>query len=261
MIVSVNEDGSEREDAGTEIQGNANISNGCKVMCKKFIPQMSCKAISDDDGLLSACMPSEFGPWGMKPGVCLLFVLLMWILLLEFCAMCVSDKLTVADNGVKCGWEKYCFDSACIKYKDMGTDDGEKNKDAGNLFIGFAILSFLLLIAMVPIVCDMHFNFCDGINACALNLCVSGILWIFMTGTWQNWVTINTCSDFNGSKLGDGTNLVITAWFFLTFFYIPLSIPTLQRMLFGENSDGLHTQTVSFTVSKRSMDKSRARQL
>jgi len=199
----------------------------------------STPAKSDDGGMLSAYMPAEVPPCGMKPGVCLLFALLLWVLLFEFCAICVSDKLTVGDNDAKCGWEKVCAGSTCVKYKDQSGDDAKKNENAGNTFIGFGILSFFLLIAMVPIVCDLHYKFCAGfqtfISSWTLNLICTAILWLFVTVAWGNWVDANTC-DGNGAKHGDGINLMITAWFFLTFFYVPLSVPMLQRMLFGDNA-------------------------
>merc|ERR550534_764587 len=50
---------------------------------------------------------------GCKPGVCLLFTLLMWVLLFEFCSLCVSEKkLSVGSSGgfdLNCGWEKACI--------------------------------------------------------------------------------------------------------------------------------------------------------
>lgn len=205
-------------------------------------PATSTSAKSDDGGMLSAYMPAEVPPCGMKPGVCLLFALLIWVLLFEFCAICVSDKLTVADNDGKCGWEKLCPGSgaSCTKYSDMQGDDAKTNKDAGNTFIGMGILSFFLLIAMIPIVCDIHFKFCAGfqtfVSSWTLNLIFTAILWLFMTVAWGHWVSANTCKDADGAKHGDGTNLMITAWFFLTFFYVPLSVPMLQRMLFGDNA-------------------------
>jgi len=195
---------------------------------------------SDDGGMLSAYMPAEVPPCGMKPGVCLVFALLMWILLFEFCAICVSDKLTVGDNDYKCGWEKACVGSNCTKYKDASGDNAKKNKDAGNTFIGMGILSFFLLIAMVPVVSDMHFKFCAGfqtfVSSWTLNLIFTAVLWLFMTVAWGHWVDANTCKDVSGTKHGDGINLMITAWFFLTFFYVPLSIPMVQRMLFGDKA-------------------------
>merc|ERR550539_249713 len=92
---------------------------------------------------------------GCKPGVCLLFALLMWVLLFEFCSLCVSEKkLSVGDN-VSCGWEKACVkilgSETCTKYKDAG-DPLNENKDPGNAYIGFGILAFFLIIAMIPVV-------------------------------------------------------------------------------------------------------------
>jgi len=122
-----------------------------------------------------------------------------------------------------------------INYSDC--ENCADNESAGDTFIAFGVLSFFTLIGMFAIIisidcCAQCCNNC----CCSLwvgNLVTSVIVSIMMTISWGTWVNKNTCMDGDGAKHGDGLNLMIAAWFFLTFFYLPLSIPEVQKLCFG----------------------------
>jgi len=187
----------------------------------------------------------ENGPkkyFGCRIGVWVLIGLLAWVTIFEFCALCVSNKLTTVKNSsitIHCGWEGYQAEfggsSSTTKYKDCSDDNPCKdNKNAGNTFIAFGILSFFLILGMFPTIVSIDLGFLPCCcNIWTANLVCSGILWLFMTISWGAWVDQNTCKDADDSKHGGGLNLMITAWFFFTFSYIPLSIPAVQKMCFG----------------------------
>lgn len=183
------------------------------------------------------------GPF--RIGVLILLVTLLWVLLMEFCALCVSNKLTTVKLEVlgqtytaHCGWDKIKVEGVSeVKWSESDDEDSKKNKSAGASFIAMGILSFFLILAMIPLVLNMEFGFLPkGIPIWYVNLGACFVLWIFMTCAWGAWANQNTCQDFDDSRHGDGLNLMITAWFFFTFFYIPASIPHVQKALFGPNA-------------------------
>jgi len=184
-------------------------------------------------------------------------------LLFTFCALCVSThKLANGkfDSGlcnntpgietwdeVDCGWKEVCWTirilgtRMCRDYSDFEKNqacpdlDANKNVNAGNSFLGFAILSFFLEIFMMFLLMNFHAQFIEALNKWTVHFgCACG-LWLLTTISWGAWVNQNVCTKYDGMKQGDGTNLMITVWFFLMVFYLPLSIPRLQVYLFGHS--------------------------
>lgn len=181
-------------------------------------------------------------------------------LLFTFCALCVSthklangkfenglcnDTPGVVFSDVDCGWKEACFTLQgarfCRDYADGEKNplcpdlDPNKNVNAGNSFLGFAILSFFLEIFMMFLLMNFHGQFIAALNKWTVHFgCACG-LWLLTTISWGAWVNQNICTKYDGMKQGDGTNLMITVWFFLMVFYLPLSIPRLQVYLFGHS--------------------------
>jgi len=194
---------------------------------------------------------SENGPTKYccaRLGVWILYGILGFVTLLEFCSLCTSNNLTKVENDfgtMYCGWDEYRIEVAgqeqSFKYKDCGAgQDCEDTESAGSTFIAFGVLSFFTLIGMFAILgsidcCGQCCNNC----CCSLwvgNLVTGVIVSIMMTISWGTWVDKNTCMDADDAKHGDGLNLMIAAWFFLTFFYLPFSIPAVQKCCFGPNA-------------------------
>lgn len=189
------------------------------------------------------------GVMGLTRFQLLCFTWMSLFILFTFCALCVSKtKLSQGEyNGVtaKCGASQACSmyggNWICVDYNDH--DDSKATKNAGNVFVTFGVFAFLLELIIAVFIFDLESNTLNDrlsflpfeINTQTGHLVSNVILWFLLTISWGTWSNQRKgiCAELN---LGDGTNLLITVWFFHMFFYLPMLVPQLpvKSLLFGE---------------------------
>jgi len=190
-----------------------------------------------------------------RAGTCALLGMMIFcfcFILLSF----MSNTLTVSKNNEStnyCRWNQFCLEvdatdakvKVCDKYSNIEEERSmSKNAGTGGSWLFFNILTFLTMIVQLLLIVDFDYEhlpvpmYLDKKKMKLINFGLSVLCFTLLTISWGGWADNNTCkivfepTYYGGHQNGASINLQICSWIVLTFFYLPISFPSVEAFLF-----------------------------